>query len=189
MLIALITICFIFAIYEIALHNFYKKDIKEEKLISFFSNARMQLMKMIYMKEITPDSNYFNFMIRATSYSIKTIYYRKNKLSLEQLNCIKEMLNFLNTDNLKNEFKALNGEQKELFAKTVLKILELYFNADFSTKILWKLYLLKISCKMLEVVLCTLEKLIKFVDTKEKDSISYINDIETSYSLRQYAFA
>lgn len=187
MLNILILTCIVFVVYEIALDRFYKKDLQEEKLIAYFSNTRMQLMKMLYMQEIAPDSYYFNFMMRATSYSIRTIYYKKEKMSVEQLDCLKNMFDFLNTDKLKNEFKALNSEQKELFGKTAFKIIELYFNEDLSRKIVLKIYLLKISFNILGLLLKLLEKLIDVVNKHKNDDLLYINEIENSYSLSQYA--
>ena len=189
MLNIILIICILFVLYEVSIHDYYKKDLEEEKLIAFFSNARMQLMKMLYMKEITPSSSYFNFMIRATSYSIRTIYFRKKKLSMEQLHAIEEMLIFLNTDNLKNEFKLLNSEQKELFAKTALKLLELYLNKKFIGKLIWSIYLLRLSSNILKCILTILEKFIKFINKKKRQEINYLDSIESSYNLRKYAFA
>ncbi len=188
MLMLFMAISILFIIYEILLHNFYKKDLENEKLIAYFSNARMQLMKMLYMKEISCNSNYFNFMIRATSYSIRTMYYKKEKLSLEQLKTLENMLDFLGKDKLKNEFKELNGEQKELFAKTVIKILELYFNTKFMTKIIWILYILKISCNFSKQAL-KLVKLVLSPNIDKNEDIVYLRDIDKSYSLSQYALA
>lgn len=184
----LLLLCGLIILYEIFLDKYYKKDLENEKLISFFANTRMQLIKMLYMKEISPDSRYFNFMMRATSYSIRTIYFRKNKLSLEQLENLEEMLVVLNSKNLKSEFNNLNSEQKELFAKTALKILELYFSAEFIRKLQWTIYILTISSNILKFLLKFLVKLLKHIDTKENENISYINDLEKSYCLSRYAY-
>lgn len=186
MLELLLIVCVCFVIYEIILDNYYKKDLKDERLISYFSNTRMQLMKMLYMKEITHDSYYFNFMIRATSYSIRTIYYKKRKLSNEQISCLESMFKFLDTENLKQEFANLNSEQRELFARTALKIVELYFNRKLRTKLLWKLYILKMGTKILKHVVTFLSKILE--SKKDADIIS-LRNIEQSYNLRQYAFA
>lgn len=168
--------------YEFLIHKYYKEDLKNEKLIAFFSDARMQLMKMLYMKEITKESAYFNFIMRATSYSIRTIYYRKDKVSKEQLKCLKEMTEVLDSRELKKEFKNLNAEQKEIFCKTAIKILDLYFNADFFRRLLWKALCLKISCGILKLFL-------KLLNPKTQEKVNYINDIESSYSLSKYAIA
>ena len=188
MLILLIASCIVFLVYELALDRFYKKDLQNEKLISYFSNTRMQLIKMLYMKEISHNSCYFNFMIRATSYSIRTIYYKKKKLSMEQLECLESMFNVLNTDNLKNEFLNLNSEQKELFAKTALKIVELYFNREFIKKLLWGLYILRVSSRILKYSSGTIEKISSLLKINRDEDIRSLNDIEKTYKLSQYAF-
>lgn len=185
----LLLLCGLVIFYEIHLDRYYKKDLNNEKLISFFANTRMQLIKMLHMKEITANSHYFHFMMRATSYSIRTIYFRKNKLSLEQLDNLEEMLVVLNSEHLKSEFNNLNSEQKELFAKTALKILELYFSTEFIRKLQWTLYILTISSKILKLLIKILVGLVRHLNTKEKENISYINDLEKSYCLSQYAFA
>ena len=189
MLVIFLVIVLAFMLYERFLHNYYKKDLENEKLIAYFSNTRMQLMKMLYLKEITCDSCYFNFMIRATSYSIRTIYFHK-KLSIEQLEQLEKMIKFLDTDNLKQEFNSLNSEQKELFAKTVLKLLELYLNERLIGKLIWFIYLLKISSKILDFITFILEKIIKLIIPKnERKEFTYINSLESSYGLSQYVFA
>ena len=172
----------IFVIYEFLLNRYYKEDLKNEKLIAFFSDARMQLMKMLYMKETTKESYYFTFMMRATSYSIRTIYYRKDKVSKEQLDCLKEIANILDSEKLKDEFKDLNAEQKEIFCKTAIKILEIYFNANFICKLLFKTLCLKVGLSVLNLFS-------KLLDSKTKETMNYINDIESSYSLSKYALA
>ena len=110
-------------------------------------------------------------------------------MSLEQLENLEEMLVVLNSKNLKSEFNNLNSEQKELFAKTALKILELYFSAEFIRKLQWTIYILTISSNILKFLLKFLVKLLKHIDTKENENISYINDLEKSYCLSRYAYA
>lgn len=182
----LIIVGIAFIIRESFVHKSYKKDLEKEKLISFFSNARMQLMKMLYMKEITPNSSYFNFMIRATSCSIRTIYYNKKDLSIDYLDCIQKTMSYLDKDNLKQEFENLNSEQKELFAKTALNILNLYFEDKILRKLLWKLYILKFSAKILRSFIAILENI---QTTKTSSDLQYLDNVEKSYNLRQYACA
>jgi len=190
MIVILLLIVLAFTLYEMCLHSYYKKDLENEKLIAYFSNTRMQLMKMLYLKEITYNSCYFNFMIRATSYSIRTIYYRKKRLTVQQLEQLEDMLKFLNTEHLKQEFKSLNSEQKELFAKTALKLLELYLNKELLGRLIWGIYLLRISSKILKNIITILEKIVNFIAyKKETKEITYINSLESSYGLSQYAFA
>lgn len=186
MILLLLIFCIIFIVYEIYLNNFYKKDLQNEKLIAYFSDTRMQLMKMLHMREIKPISCYFDFMMRATSYSIRTIYFKKKKYSLEQLNYLEAMFNTLNSDELKNEFKELNSEQKELFARTAMNIIELYFSREFRKKLLWSLYVLKASYKIL--YLFGLIRRVLFTFESDKD-INRLDDIEKSYKLSQYALA
>lgn len=182
-------ICIVFIIYEIALHKYYKEDLQNEKLISYFSNTRMQVMKMLYMKEITANSCYFNFMIRATSYAIRTIYYKKKKLSIEQLEYLESMLNFINAEDLKKEFKNLNSEQKELFARTALNLLKLYFDRALIKKLVWTLYILNISSKIIKCMLRITEKLMSCSKLQKDKDIIYLKDVEKSYGLSHYAYA
>jgi hypothetical protein len=178
-----------FIAYEISLNKKYKKELAYEKLISNFSYARMQIMKMLHLKEISADSLYFNFMIRATSFSIRTLYFYKNRREgLKDTKVLTEIMPSLINPKMKEEFECLNSEQKELFIRTILNILKLYIEDNYFEKLLLSIYLLEIK----NVIGILIAKIIKrFSDKKTREKITYINDLDNSYNIRshEYAFA
>ena len=176
-------------IYEYKLHRYYKKRMEDEKLISYFSQARMQLMKMVYTGEISSKTTFFNIIIRATSYSIRALYLYNNKSNFKiHYNAIKEIMPYIVDSSMKKEFEFLTVEQKELFVNTIIRMLELHIRDNILEKLLFKLYLADIKEKMNSVRLKTISKIIS-TSEENRQKISYLNDISTSYNIPRYAYA
>ena len=184
----LIIVFTLFCIYEIFIHQKYKKDFEKEKLIADFSYTRIKLIISLFINEIDINSVYFKFMLKATSYSIRTLYYYSNNIceGLEKTNVITEVLPLLSDIKLKEEFKSLNVEQKDLFVKTILNILNLYLENKYFEKIIFNMYILKFKNAISEI----LRIFIRWISNKQtQKKIKYIDDLNNSYNLRNYAFS
>lgn len=176
-----------FVIYKFNLDRYYKKDLKKEKLIADFSCYRMQLIKMLYMEEITADSNYFKFMLVATSYSIRTLYFYQNRnKGLDRTKILDNILPILLSEKTIKEFKELNSEQKELFVKAIINLFSLYSEEKYIEKLMFKLYLknLKenVSNKITHLVKKSLNKRMK----EKVETMDYISD---TYALKDYCYS
>lgn len=177
-----------FCIYETFIHQKYKKDFEKEKLIADFAYTRIKIMRSLFINEIDINSVYFKFMLKATSYSIRTLYYYSNNIceGLEKTNVITEVLPLLSDIKLKEEFKSLNVEQKDLFVKTILNILNLYLENKYFEKLIFNMYILKFKNAISEI----LRIFIRWISNKQtQKKIKYIDDLNNSYNLRNYAFS
>lgn len=183
----LLAIVILFALYEHNLHKQYKKDLNNERFISFFFNARMQVVRMLHINEISPNSAFFNFMMRATSYSIRTIKIHCNKkIPFCKMTELKEILPFVLDSKMKEEFKTLNREQKELFVRTIISIVILYVDKNFIEKAFLMLYLQAIKERVCSAMFNALGK---FSGKGGQKKFSYINEINENYNLSEYAAA
>ena len=145
-------------------------------------------MRSLFINEIDINSVYFKFMLKATSYSIRTLYYYSNNIceGLEKTNVITEVLPLLSDIKLKEEFKSLNVEQKDLFVKTILNILNLYLENKYFEKLIFNMYILKFKNAISEI----LRIFIRWISNKQtQKKIKYIDDLNNSYNLRNYAFS
>ena len=168
-----------FIIYEISLHQSYKKELQNEKLIAEFSFMRMQIMKMLYYNETSKDSFFFRFMLPATSYSIRALYYNKKTYYLTNDTFIDNMIDLLKNVNMKEEFRNLDTEQKRMFGNTIVMLLELYLNDNMLDKILFKIYFLKLKVRVLKGIL----RLLGSLQPETKKKIENINDINNIYGI------
>lgn len=176
-----------FIVYEYALHKHYQKDIRKEKLISNFSKNRMDLIKMVHLKEIDPTSNFFRFMLKATSYSIRSLYfYKDTNKGLEKTAILDKTMPILLSEKTKEEFKNLNSEQQQLFASTILNLLLVYTQDNYMEKILFKLYLMKLKKKLSDKVVFVIEKLL---NKKRQEQLITMDIIKKSYSLGEFSYS
>lgn len=188
-LILMILIVVSFIIYEQQLHRYYRKKMEDEKLISYFSQARMQLMKMLYTGEISHRTAYFNILMRATSYSIRAIYLYNNKEQLKvNIKAIESMIPYIVDKKMKNEFESLTVEQKELFVNTILRMIQLHIKDDFFAKAIFNMYIASIKKKVNSLKIKLLSTLAS-TSREHKQKISYLDDISNSYNIPRYAYA
>lgn len=187
---AFIVVFIAYIFYEFNFHKKFKNDLKKEKLIADFSYIRIQLMKMLYMHETDINSVYFKFMLKATSYSIRTLYFYNHNIcdGLTKTKILTEVLPLLEKKELKEEFKYLNVEQKDLFIKVILNILDMYLENKYIEKLIFKVEVQKVK----NIIYRISNKMISLLLNNNKqvqDKIKYINDINEYYNIEGYAFS
>lgn len=141
-LLFILLVCLAVVIYMLEYNEkrYYKEAIEVEKMISFFSKTRMDVIKMIHLGEINVNSCYFKYILSATSYSIRALYYYKSKnKALENIAILKEMSPYLLDKNLIDEFRTLNNEQKRIFFETISAVMKIYLDSHYLEKFLFKL--------------------------------------------------
>jgi len=174
-------------VYEVKIHRYYKNDLKKETLISNFSFNRMQLIKMVYMNELDVSSNIFKFMMKTSSYSIRALYFYKNRnKGIERAKILEETVPILLDDKTKDEFENLNNEQKKLVVKSMLNTLLLYTEENYLQKLFFKMYLKQIKRKTSGIFTKFIQKI---SSDKVKEQLSVMDKINTSYSVSEYAYA
>ncbi len=138
--ISLICLTVVIRFIEYKEKQYYKEALEVEKMISFFSKIRMDVIKMVHLGEIKANSCYFKYILSATSYSIRALYFYKSKnKALENIAILKEMSLYFLDKNLINEFKDLNNEQKKIFFDTISTVLKIYLDSHYLEKLIFKL--------------------------------------------------
>lgn len=169
--ITLICLVVVIHIIEYKENQYYKEAIEVEKLIAFFSKTRMDVIKMVHLGEIKADSCYFKYILSATSYSIRALYfYKSKKQALENIAILKEMSPYLLDKQLIDEFKDLNNEQKQIFVNTISTVLKIYWDSHYVEKLLFKLCYQK-ATKLIKNV--NLSKLRKFIPQSTQSGVDY----------------
>lgn len=172
----------LFILYSCVENKIYKDELKNEKLISYFSWARMTLMKMVELGEIEADSIFFKYILSATSYSVRGLYlYPSKTKTLDNVNILKFTADYCLNPNLKEEFKNLNFQQKKMLIDTTSNVLQMYFDTHYIEKFIFKVF-----CKKIKNFTLSIPKRIsKLIPEKSKTGLKYA--IEVDQCLTCYA--
>lgn len=151
--------------------RYYKEALEVEKLISFFSKTRMDLIRMVHLGEIDANSCYFKYILSATSYSIRALYFYKSKnKALENIAILKEMSPYLLDEKILEELKDLNNEQRRMFVETISMVLKIYWESHYIEKLLFKICYQKATKLIKNINPATL---LKYVPQSRQSGIDY----------------
>ena len=145
-------------------------------MISFFSKTRMDVIKMIHIGEIDVNSCYFKYILSATSYSIRALYYynSKNK-ALENIAILKEMSPYLLDTKLVEEFRTLNNEQKRIFFETISAVMKIYLDSHYLEKLLFKLCYKKAANYVMSI---DFSHIMKFIPKSTQSGVVYTKRLD-----------
>lgn len=175
--ISLICLAVVIRFMEYREKHYYKEAIEVEKMISFFSKIRMDVIKMVHLGEVKADSCYFKYILSATSYSIRALYYYKSKNeALENIAILKEMSPYFLDEKLIDEFKDLNNEQKKIFFDTISTVLKIYWDSHYVEKFIFKLCYQKATKCIKNINPAKLQKLIPKTTQSGVDYSKQLND-------------
>ncbi len=176
--ILLVCLSAIIFIIEYKDNKYYKDAIEVEKMISFFSKTRMNVIRMVHLGEIEADSCYFKYILSATSYSIRALYYYKSKnKALENIAILKEMSPYLLDAKLVSELKNLNYEQKRIFFDTIKIVLKIYLDAHYFENFLFKLCYQQATAYLKDTIFMKLRRFIPESTQKGVDYTRQLTDI------------
>ena len=166
--ILLVCLSAIIFIIEYKDNKYYKDAIEVEKMISFFSKTRMNVIRMVHLGEIEADSCYFKYILSATSYSIR---------ALENIAILKEMSPYLLDAKLVSELKNLNYEQKRIFFDTIKIVLKIYLDAHYFENFLFKLCYQQATAYLKDTIFMKLRRFIPESTQKGVDYTRQLTDI------------
>lgn len=164
-------------IYSLKKRDYYKKSLRSQEIITRMAKARSRLIEMVQLGEIDPNSIYFKYIYIISSYTIRALYkYGLKSQALENVNVVRRLFNVLDPNEVKNELKNLNYEQKRLFTKVSCDLLSVYIESNYILTLLFKYLKESMVLKIININFLNKIKIINAENVKDvKELNKYAN--------------